>query len=152
MSKGSMTRKKNPFEMCKQIMQKQVQKYKALMSRPLEPDLRAILFGAEIGSYIETQPNAKGECQSGTIINMLRDREGIPACFMVTHDEWPFPNRRAAKNATIDLIPATSVVFYEPWSEMLPPAGCFEDPEDGSELDDETIMDMFGVIVQAGMC
>ena len=86
-----------------------------LMRRPLTPWMRAMLAGAEIGAYIETERGENGPAQGGTIVGILKDRCGIPACFEVA---WCLPEDARAhhKLSELDYIPATAVHFYEPYS------------------------------------
>lgn len=83
------------------------------------------------------QVEAEYTRQWGSIVEIIRDRYGIPACFKVepygyTEDNPP--------DWTYDYIPVTEVTLYEPWSEEGYGYGfvdygsdCSEDPENEEE-------------------
>ena len=101
----------------------------AVLRRNYDPEKRAMLAGATLRSYIEVDPYAEDDVRGGYIAGIIRDDEGVPACFKVARTpelEGPF-----------SYIAATEVEFYEPWDTPLPPWWMYDEDADEEPEDDE---------------
>lgn len=75
-------------EKLKQIRRPREADYNVLMMRNslnmFPADYRCMLDNITIDCYVE----AEYTCQSGKVVDILRDRFGIPACFKIRYDMW----------------------------------------------------------------
>lgn len=87
------------------------------------------------------QVEAEYTHQGGSIVEIIRDRYGIPACFKVEPYRY---NKDKSPGWTYDYIPVTEVTLYEPWdaegygygfdySDSWDEDFEEEDPEEGTE-------------------
>lgn len=108
----------------------------AVMRRHYSPEKRAMLAGATLRSYIEVDPYAEDDVRGGYIAGIIRDDEGVPACFKVA--------RTPDLDGPFSYIAATEVEFYEPWDSPLQPWWMYEEDEEYDETADKDEDDELG--------
>lgn len=98
--------------------------YDALMARWIPDYQKKILYCIKEKDYIETGEYKDGTCQHGTVVEIIRDKYGIPACFKVSIG--------SGKNICYDYISATAVTFLEPYdsTDINDPYLCDSDEYD----------------------
>ena len=84
--------------------------YDALMARWIPDYQKKILYCVKEKDYIETGEYKDGTCQHGTVIEIIRDQYGIPACFKVSMGR--------GSDIRYDYISATAVTFLDPYDSM----------------------------------
>ena len=115
--------------------------YDTLMKRNLTPWTRAMLDVAQIRAYVSVDESLNAtDIRGGYIAAIIRDDEGVPACFKVS--------RTSELKAPYSYIGAVEVTFYEPWDGEMPnteeyfdddPDETYDDYDDYEDDEDEEV-------------
>ena len=82
---------------------------------------RNMLDNVHPGCYVE----AESTMQGGTVVGVIRDKSGVPACFKVKYvrgvgDDYVDGDEDCAEIEGFDYIPVDRITFYEPFSYCVP--------------------------------
>lgn len=106
-------------EKLKQIRRPREADYRTLLKRTstnmMPADYRCMLDNITVKCYVEAEYTQ----QAGDVVDIIRDRYGIPACFKVRYEQW---NQGATEKVAwgYDYIQPADVTFFEFYDTYVP--------------------------------
>lgn len=105
--------------------------FKKLIARTESPAERAILDNICRGCYVETRTDGDGDIQSGYVIDVIRDKYGIPVCVGVADDN-------ELGSVTKDHISVERIHVFEPYDHYVSDPSGYTDPDETAALLEST--------------